>query len=72
MGMLDAMPMPGQIGLTTRPKPRALDKILSSQRDKEQSQVQNAVAPMLGNPMGGGLGGLTRPDTLAMLLGAGR
>lgn len=71
MALLDQIMIPGQIGLTSRPKPRALDSFLLRQRDKEESGVQNAAAAM-GAAETGIMPGLDRPNTLAMMLGAGK
>lgn len=68
MAFLDQMPLPGMMGLASRPKTRALDRLLQAQRNKEQSQIQENVAA----PETSSFSGLNRPGTLALLLGGGK
>jgi hypothetical protein len=78
MAFADQIMSAGSIGLTSRPRPRYIDKILMRQRD-EKAQAAHQMNPgqqmastAPGNNPFGGPAPFNRPNTLAMMLGGGQ
>jgi hypothetical protein len=85
MGVQDQIQAAGSMGMSVRPKPRFIDKILMRNRDQKaqelaanqpmQPGMQPSGPAMMGSGPGtnifGGQGAFNRPNTMAMMLGGG-